>query len=267
MATRKNRPVLYEVVRTSRRRSDLGRRHVPSLWRSVSRPAPGDVRTTEPPGVVPEATPRPAFVRVENDRIHLVIRWPVAVAFGAALLVLLTVAFEAGRGLARGRSDAVAAEEMPLEAVLPMTPSPARVEQPAPPSGGEVVTPRRELPGQPVAAEPGAEAAVVGEIEEFRPEKGRSYLVVQHFPQERLSVAREARDFLRAGGVPCVLTRRGRDFVLIASEGFTRDAADARQRRNVEQRMNALMAKVRQLGREFAPRGYTFDRCRFEEVR
>jgi len=206
-------------------------------------------------------------VRIENGRIHLAIRWPVAVACGAALLMLLTVAFEAGRGLARVRSDAAAADEMPLEAVLPMTPPPAGGELPALPSGGEVVTPRRESPVQPAAAEPEAEASVVGEIEEFRPERGRSYLVVQHFPPERLSVAREARDFLRAGGVPCVLTRRGRDFVLIASEGFTRDVADARQRRSVEQRMNALMARVRQLGREFAPRGYTFDRCRFEEAR
>lgn len=261
MATRKNRPVLYEVVRTSQRRQ------LPLLWQSSTRPASSEARPTESTGGVSETPTRPAFVRLEDGWIHFVLRWPTAAALGAALLVLMVVAFEAGRGLGRGRTGRAAVDEAALEAVLPMSHLPDQTGLPAPPTAGEVVTPRRTSPAEPAAAESAPATVAAGEIEDFRAEKGRSYLVVQHFPPERLSVAREARDFLRAGGVSCVLTRRGRDYVLIATEGFTRDATDARQRRSVEQRMNALIARVRQLGREFAPRGYTFDRCRFEEAR
>jgi hypothetical protein len=267
MATRKNRPVLYEVIRTSRRRSDATRRHVPAPWQSPPRSVHSEARPVEPAGVAPDTPTYPPLMRLDGERVHFALRWPTAAVLGAALLVVMLVAFQAGRGFG-GAGVESGADDAEFEAVLPMTHPSNQAEPAAQASPGGVVTPPRESPS-PEAAGPqaGADPASEGDVEELRAEKGKSYLVVQHFPRNRLSVAREARDYLRAGGVPCVLTRRGPDYVLIASEGFTANVSDARQRRSVEQRMNALMAKVRQLGKEFAPRGYSFDRCRFEEAR
>lgn len=267
MANRKNRPVLYEVIRASRHRRDPARRHAPALWQRPPRAAQGETVTSDSPRGTSEVPVYPALVRIEGDRVHFVLRWPAAAVLGAALLVVMVVAFQAGRGLGSSRVEG-SVDDAAFEAVLPMTLPPDRTDLPARPSPGEVATPARESPPSEVAgAQPGPESALEGDVEEFHAERGKSYLVVQHFPRNRLSVAREARDYLKTGGVACVLTRRGPDYVLIASEGFTPNVGDARQRRSVEQRMNALMAKVRQLGKDFAPRGYSFDRCRFEEAR
>ncbi len=276
VAVRKNRPVLFEVARRNRKASEYGRRrpaessppvHI-AAEREPVRPA------SEPESSGPEVpTPvYPAAMRVEGGKVNLSLSTPMAAVLGAALLVVVVVAFQAGRGSARPagtiggggalleNSDDGAPADMSLvggegsdEVAVPERGSGAAGASDSTPAAG------------PGAAEGGA--AGNPPVAAFRLEAGLHYLVIQYFRERDQDKAIAARDFLRERGVECAVIRRGPDYVLVAKEAFQRDHKDAATRAAEIKRSDALQARVKELGKEYASKGYSFRDCRFEKVR
>jgi len=272
VSARRVRPVLYEVARRARRPGEpvhkaptLLDQHPPESSAPVE---PGLLTEGEVEGGAWRARAAsllPQFA-VREGGVVVGLAWPAAVTCGAVLLVLLALAFDVGRrtGPAPARNDDLGF----LSLALPQG-EPER--DPCSDGGSRVATPLRARPpvepqsperqqesGEPT---PGGQAA-----ETLRPKPGYSYLVIQHFPSRAAKAAGAARDYLRSNGVPCVLVQRGRDLVLVATEGF--ELRSGRNANAAERaRADALIQRVKDFGKAYASHGYSFDQCYLELAR
>ncbi|MFO0839758.1 MAG: hypothetical protein U1D55_14705 [Phycisphaerae bacterium] len=291
MSTRRTRPVLYEVLR----RSPSPRGAAPR--RPVAAPPSADLssQSESPQREIPENSgariqaPASLLDRIRDSgvlpqvefhdgRLILAAAWPALALMGVVLLVLLWIAFATGGALSGGRRaapddlavmnfDAARATNSPSNDSNQKSQSKAATNQPPP----AVPTPRVAVaPRVPDAAPPAKETealhpAPAGEDKKDEPatvqlEKGRTYLVIQHFKKGEQKAADAAAAFLQANGVPCGLVPPG--IRLVATEGFALDTRDPAARKRDQQRLDQLRTKVLNLGKEFGKsNGYNFDRC------
>ena len=263
MATRKNRPVLYEVVRRTRGVV------VPAWLRKQGAPQPASAQ----PAVtqVPLPTPSGARswpVRVGQGRVHFELAWPWLVVGGVALVVAFWLVFQVGLRVGRERAPQSYGSEFEAELERPARVAGVAAE----PTGGvELRADHRPGGDQPVAtpaapavrpsAAPPAGREPTGASAGFSFRAGYYYLVVQHFRKSQMEVAQKAGAFLNDHGIPCVI-ESGVDLRVIATEAFDLDQKDAKARDAEHQRLEALRSRIRALGREFARQyGYAFEQC------
>ena len=268
MAARKNRPILYEVVRRSHRPRDAGRGQrgsaPPVKLADASTPTP-----SRPADPGPSSGDSARSLRVVNKKLHMRLGWPAMVVVAVAVIAVLCVAFQAGTRYVRSHGsdpEPVAEQERHDPVVdntttteIPSVLDRGPAEQPA------VVTPERidstPIPG-PV---PGEEEPQSPPPFEFK--KGYHYIVIQHFYPKHHKTARDAAKFIREAGVACIIVTRRADIELVATTPFMfrQDTeAQAAERR----RCDALKSRIREIGKLFskAQRAagkpeYAFEQC------
>ncbi len=275
MASRKNRPVLYELV------SHGGQ---PQAW-----PAPGPQTGTpsqpssgpEQPGAAPTedlfTSPRPAHatLRIVNGRVVLDLAWPYLAAVGVLLVVVLIATYHAGarsvhppspkatdvQAVLRGKSDS---EPPAAEPVAPRpTPQPGR--------SGPVVTPRTPVPAEPPPETPPPAEAKPAEHEEaasFALRPGYSYVVVQHLSKRPAGVqaGEKIREFLTAKGIATVVRPGSGDLEVLVAEPFLTKQGDGAAAAHEKERARQLVERIKKLGQEFnLVGGYSFDKCYLRE--
>jgi hypothetical protein len=265
VAARKNRPVLYEVARLSRRQRDAGwkRRSVspaPESTPAEGVPTPGGSADSAVPG-------RARGFRFVKRRFWLNLGWPGLLGAAGVIVVVLWLAYAFGLKLTGSQAPTRATSPGGHTAGKLPTPggAPAPDHRPAP--GESVVTPNQPSPTtRPAAAEHSAEPPAPA-AEAFTWKPGYHYIVIQHFRKSEEEAAKEAYRFLEANKVPAVITR-GADFQLIAREPFLLKQDDAQARAAEDKRCEDLKRRIKELGKEYAKRQraakkpeYTFDQA------
>lgn len=290
MAIRKNRPVLYEVVRHARlREPGWSRRPItPSASVSGAASAAGGpaAEGSAASAAGGSATSAAGGVRVSGGRVQLLLGWPALVAAAVLVLFVGWVLFETGRRFERSHlsasagihsgatagGDAITAGGLVTDATPAPSPPPGRdvslvgsgdrAGALPPPQPAE--EPRRPAPGPPPA---GPAESATSLQEAFK--AGYHYVVVQHFGKNGLEAAEDAGRFLKSKGVECVIyQRRGVDVELIAREPFLLNQKDAAAAAAEKRRCDELKATIRKLGKEYSSLrqpGYAFDQC-YERV-
>ena len=254
MATRRKRPVLYEVMRRSHPH-DPGARQPTAPTTAGAAPS-----SVSPPESASGAEPR--TIRIVGGRLYAELGWPAlgVLVIGAAFILWVT--FQAGVRYARSHSPTENAANTPAAVVDPTnvgTPDDLSADH-RPADGQRVATPAeagREPPAQPAAEE---ETARKEPAFEFQP--GRHYVVIQHFYKSQQAEALDACQYLRAAGVSCVVMPRSRDVELIATAPFLLRQDDAGARAAERRRCDALKQRIKQIGKEYGrEHGYAFDQC------
>ena len=102
VGVRKTRPVLYEVVRRTRREREAGWRQKilsPLGRQSEAVASEADVGAHEEPTpiLMPVNPPQAGPVVIKDGKLHMAFGWISGVAIGLALVLLLWVAYDAGR--------------------------------------------------------------------------------------------------------------------------------------------------------------------------
>ncbi len=272
MPPRRKRPVLYEIVRHTRRPSDVGWRDPRHDADRPSRPAverPGPALHTSPPAAAESSSANEAIrtasaVRFVDGRLLVDLAWPGITATALMVVVLLGLAFQAGK------RSAASAEPDPIEQTVEQTiaaaaPDPASLLPP------ELRPPARDLPAPrpaervqvpvapaPRAAEPRPEPAPPEPPpqQETQPafsfQPGYHYVVVQHFRLEHKDAAFDAARFLQANGVDAVVVVKKADVEVVATTPFLLKQDNRAARAAAQKACDALKEKIRTLGREFA---------------
>lgn len=286
MAQRKDRPILFEVVQkgaetrapATRRGSGSGLsefarrlRANPEVRQPVrpSGPTPGDeIVDVEPVDRPDSAGGLTALIeRFKNGKLHLAISWTAIAGLGLFALLLILLSFYIGSQWARS-SLVVAAPKSddPLERALEGDPQSSVLEIPDSQhrSGGRIATPPRNEPH--AASESGTPtvipATTLDSPRETPREKGRHYLVIQHFKKTDVSDAEAAEQFIRVNGIPCSIYGSTKDLRLIATQGFLIDQKDAAAKQAEQRKCDDLKRRIKELGKQYAKTGrYVFDQC------
>jgi len=268
VATRKRRPVLYEVVRRARGGQ-------PAWQQRPEQPDP----ETFPPTASPSTAPTPArpaeasepapTVQVVGERVHLSLGWPVIAVALAGFLVVLAVSFHAGTRYAQQTGPPDEDGLTPTEAGSLLTGATEVADSGTARSAEDTgaPAPRRES-----AVASGDTRAKAPERTSPPPDrqptsaelqKGYHYVFIQFFPKSRLKDTQDAAAFLRANGLPCIIQRASDDIRLIADQPFLLDQRDVAARQRARQRCEELKRRIKQLGKEYARTGggYAFDQC------
>ena len=253
MPPRRKRPVLYEIVRHTRRPSDVGWRDPRHDADRPSRPAverPGPALHTSPPAAAESSSANEAIrtasaVRFVDGRLLVDLAWPGITATALMVVVLLGLAFQAGK------RSAASAEPDPIEQTVEQTiaaaaPDPASLLPP------ELRPPARDLPAprpEPAPPEPPPQQENQPAFS-FQP--GYHYVVVQHFRLEHKDAAFDAARFLQANGVDAVVVVKKADVEVVATTPFLLKQDNRAARAAAQKACDALKEKIRTLGREFA---------------
>ena len=269
MPPRRKKPVLYEIVRHTRRSTDVG-------WRDkrndADRPNRSPMENPEPAlqasplGAVEarpatEVTRSAPAVRFVDGRLLVDLAWPGITASAVMAVVLLGLAFQAGKrsaasaepGYVEQTADAGTPE--PAAALLPPELRPPPRDLPAPRPAERVQVPVAPAPR---AAEPQPAAAPPEPPPErenqpaFSFEPGYHYVVVQHFRLEHKDAAFDAARFLQANGVDAVVVVKKADVEVVATTPFLLKQDNRAARAAAQKACDALKEKIRTLGREFA---------------
>lgn len=293
---RKNRPVLYEVVRRRGPRDLFWKRAVPPTAAAdrpetltpppLSQPAHVSAPPRpQPPAPAPRAgaaPARPRSVRIDDGKVFLTLGWQQLTIVGVLLLILAVVVFQAGKLYA----TKVAATTTTNDQVY--DPPPTKPETPpdkpkgdteTPPSGetgavhrgprgSSVATPPRRGEDSPPKVEAKLETPPANPPTPPKSERpkhdfqvGATYLVIQHFPKSKLEDADKAAEFLKSKGIDCVVESRKDEHVLTATQAFRLDQKGGDLQRE-KQRLEQLRTRVKELGREyFMIGGWSFEKC------
>jgi hypothetical protein len=258
---RKNRPVLYEVLR---------RKGPSTPWRPrVSRAAPPETTAAAPAdegfSTLDESPP---LVTVAAGRIYLVFGFPIALLILGSLLALSAVLVHVGwrmgqRDLAEEARHVAPALNGLREASEPSAESgsPNRGRETSPgiaipdKRAFDAAVPAAKGTVQPAAQPPGESAAPAQKV---KLDKGMWYVFVQHFSLKDGDDARKAYEFLESNGIACARLT-GKDIRLLAVEPFdigNKDRAIATRERA---RANELIKRIKDLGKQyFKTGGYDF---------
>ena len=272
MASRKARPVLYEVARRGRPR-EPHLKHRPEPPSAEVAPATNSVVPLAEPTRPDEMAKASPGIQVVDERVHFALSWPAIAMVLAAVVVALAVSFHAGTRygqrtstpadgeaahLVADQSAGASAEDPRAAANEPR--SGARAIPPAtPPASAEGSTPAR-TPGRPAPREQQPPRAEL--------QAGQHYVFIQYFRKTRMENAQAAAAFLRANGLPCTIQRARDDIRLIATEPFKLDTEDAATRQREKQRCEEIKRRIKQLGEEYrrSGGGYAFDQCREQKI-
>lgn len=259
MAARKKRPVLYEVYKPRPKPGEAGnrQRRFPISLGLGWKPAAGErpVETRGPASgtgsQVPPAAPSvsmPSGAAPSAPR-QVTITLPTLAIVVAGVLVLLAVAFSAGRKYeaayagAAGEARRLTGDEDAAGARPPGGASDAQA-QTAEPSAAE-----KGASGPPPGASAGERSGAGGGQPQITLTRGCHYVIVQHFGAKR-DDALEAARFLQERGVPCALLP-GKDIRVVATEPFLIRQTDTAAAQRERQRAERLLQRIRQIGLEF----------------
>jgi hypothetical protein len=95
--------------------------------------------------------------------------------------------------------------------------------------------------------------------------RGYHYVVVQHFPKRHRDHAERAARFLQDNGLSCALLS-GADIRLVIAEPFLIDQDDRAASRRERKRGEALVQRVKELGKEYRKHGYAFEGAALREI-
>lgn len=291
--SKRNRPVLYEVARRHPHSMRRGKRDdaEPDLTDRL-RPAaapPRPTPDTEPAAAPVRSAPAVAEAAAEvqgavawseqdeassPERAHSVLavgpigaseipgpglslsdRGPLIVAGVATAIVIMFLAFALFQRVAQ---EPPPAEEPVVAAVGEPG---ATVEQPG---GGESAPAPAPVEEAQAAADARPEPPAPPRVELQR---GYDYVFVQYFPPSRQRTAEKVATVLIENGIPAALFLGERDIRLIATEKFLTAQPDAAAARRERERANALIARIKALGKELMPEGYNLAGADLKPIR
>ena len=276
MAARKKRPVLYEVYRPRARSADSSGPS-PSLAdvRDVSRPAA--TKDGEPAIRPRRESPARPEAEIATSRWQIAISGPTLAVLVAALVVLLAVAFAAGR-----RYESFQLSTAGVADTTGVVGDVVQASDEQPIAAGDDGSGAGQTNDTPLASDvPPDERAddspspiADAQPRQVRLLKGHHYVVVQHFPKRSgRQAAVDAAAYLQEKGVACA-TLSGADIRLIATEPFLVSQEDAVAARRERQRAEQFMQRIRTLGQQYGKKlaqegkpGYTFSGCKLFEAR
>jgi hypothetical protein len=278
VATRRKRPVLYEIVRHTRRTSDVGWRKSHFRTESPKRVPLEPLRASSAPGLRPAAVaveaPRPLAapessapvstarsIHFAAGRLLIDLAWPGITATALLAIVLLALAFQAGKRYVKPAESVPAAQKVaavnPADPAAPVrresAPISAAVPSHRPPEKAQTPTVPARAAEPPPAPAPAAEPAddqTNQPAYAFKP--NYHYVVVQYFPLEHKEVASDAVRFLQANGVDAVIVPKKSDVEVIATQPFLLKQKDRNAQIAAQKACDALKERIRTLGREFA---------------
>lgn len=283
MATRKRRPVLYEVGRRVREKpgktvwawpSFKGRAGASDTETELpAPPTPRITQRTQPaPAPLPQPAPPPIRSRpVEStsedggasfrlDALELRLRGGNLLVAVALFMVVLVVTFQGGAsyGFHRGQNAPPSlADNSSSEDDIFGTAS-SELLPPDDDSGGTPLVPSS---GQAAAPPPVTKTPPPVELK-----SGYHYIFIQHFPRSAARDAEKAAQYLTSEGVPCAI-RKDKDVVVVATEAFLIEQSNAAAGRGERARADKLLARIRLLGKEYATQGYTFEGAQLRRIR
>jgi len=231
----------------------------------ASRPPAAPKRPAVSVPMAPKPRPEGRFTAAAGgvgDRIQISLSYPAAIISGVSVLLALIVIFKAGQ---------VYGGSKPTQAPRQLEVVPPDVEEGAAPALdlGTALDAREGASSVPERASGESKAspapAQAPPKLELRP--GYHYVVVQHFPSRKLRDAQMAATFLRARGVECGLLRSA-DIQLLCAQPFAIDVEDAAVRRAAQREADALVNRVKELGRDyFKEAGYDFAGVALREIK
>lgn len=224
-----------------------------------------------------EAPPRPSAPLDSSSAVagrwELSISVPTLAVLTAVVVVLLLVAFSAGRHYeARYPSTTEVAQSVPEQDEQADAASPDQVAASEDSADlGQADQHTVTVPQPPRQASGGERAAPQPTGDQPRRvtlKKGYHYVVVQHFPkQSGRQPAQDAARYLQTNGIKCA-TLTDADIRLVVTEPFLINQEDAAAARREQQRAETLMQRIRGLGRQYNRKlategkpGYTFSEC------
>jgi hypothetical protein len=267
VATRKKRPILYEVFRPEPRSGDPAlkpRAFRPS--REAERPVSTDER--EPDILTTTTFSSGPTAPVARDRRAITISASTLTVLIAGMIVLLLVAFVAGRRYESIHPSTFTPADFTLE-------TDAGAEAQARLAAENDAPSDQQTAAGPTGTEESADEANRRATGPTSPtpsqvtlQKGYHYVVVQHFSKNRQQAdAIAAAKFLRDNGVPCA-TLPGADIRLVATQPFLVNQTNAAAARNERDRADRLLERIRQLGQQYnkdllkqGKKGYAFSQC------
>lgn len=261
----KDRPVLFELVngkQTAVKRSP--ERLNPRPRKPIRTRAAKPVERTRRDAAAISGEPSFEF---RNGRLRVRLGWTGISGVGVCVVLLLLIAFQAG-----GRFYAIAPSTIDGEAELnrilagPADPGVLNL-----PESERRASPRRIATAEDVAPEDedGGSASDAPGTSGATLTPGWHYIIAQYFPNSRQRDAEKAAAYLGENGVPAAVFTSGPDIRLIALEGFLIDQPDGRAGAQEQKRCDALKARIRELGKEYARLGggYAFDAPRERKQR
>lgn len=278
MAKGKQAATLFEVINSRRSlKSPIETPSRPGFWSFLRRPrvnAPPEAAPTAEPAVPADAgapagavalpvastaaalPPRhqgiTASIDPEHQQIHVKVSYRTAIICGFAAVVVITCAFVAGKKLAGGPQTASGRniEDVRHEPANPKVLEPAGHGGTAETTGGDRGAGHTAGGGTPPAwNDPHPPGTLV--VRDSNRIIGRTYIIAQSYQDEKL--AREASDFLTAGGVPCTVEKDLAGWAT-APGWYSVVGIDAFERQS-DTAYQDEMKKIKQLSEKFAPRG------------
>lgn len=277
MTSRKNRPVLYEVIRRSGRGGGGWLPRSSALARELPRkvePAPAAVTTGE------RSSGTAWIADLFDGHLRFTLSYPVLAAIAVGAIVLLAVTFEIGRrvGGTPAADNTALLDEGGIPGDAPAVGTGKGGDEPLEavkvPPRSETLAPRQEEPTAPTSSIRRTEV-VPADTSAGKPERptrplerGMSYVQVQIFALKDRDRANAAAQFLISRGVDCCLLTRKADIVLMASQPFHLSSKDPAIRKRERAAADALEKKIRELGKEyFKIGGYRFEFAEAREMK
>lgn len=289
MASRKSRPVLYEVASRATRNLAGGSATV-TQGASTS-----PTVTAGSHGILSDAD-RAQALEYRDGRIYLSLGWPELLIGVVILAVLLVIAYQMGTrhsneppqartpgipanpdGPSNANASANHATDRPKSDADEMKSSARRIEPLRTTPRGEVATPakpedrvkevEKDAPREtlkpdnsasPPPPAPEVKSAPPAVEESFKPQKGKWYVAVQYFPSNRRGEAEKAAEYLRENSIQCVVLQSGRDHKVVATEAFD----DPRRSKDAQRQIDQFKKRITELGRAYNLKsGYSFSKC------
>lgn len=249
MASRRNRPTLYEVVHRSRREPLRRPTPVVKAPQPEVAPAPPPTNASISDAGGPAAAPTAATVatnptvgsvapamKLQNGNLYVRLGLPGLALGGLAVIALLAAAYQAGRNTGLIAVGVDPRDDLHSLAAAP--PGEGPVAEPpirGPAAPPPVTTPvgGRPLPDPPLATNTGAPApprpaapsaaqqpSPAPTVPAFELVAGRTYVKIQHFPLSRDVDARAAQAYFAENGVATELMVDRREIRLFSREDF-----------------------------------------------
>ncbi len=272
MSRSKDRPVLFEIVS----RAGAAGLAQSSKLRPTAAPRPErrqrpPVGPIEPPqSEAADPIPHQPAVRFRSGRLRINLGWIGLSATATGLMLVLLVTFQAGGRYSGGiTGDAAAPDDDELSRLLGETADPSVLDFEGSHSNSgsrQVATvplaPKKNTPRKRNDQARGQASAPV-KSGTFTREKGKHYIIIQHFRKSDSKAATAAARFLTSRGVPSSIDRSGSDIRLFAHERFWIGQKDAKMARREQQRCETLKTRIKTLGKGYAKKGgYAFEGCR-----
>lgn len=271
MSRSKDRPILFEVVSRENAANLIQSAKLrPTATPRVERPKRPAARPIEPTqSETADPIPREPPVQFRSGRLRINVGWIGLSAAATGLLLVLLVTFQAGGRYAGGIIGSATAPDDELSRLLAQTADPSVLDT----QGSHLTSGSRRIATPPLALQkspprkagdrPRGKASPPVNSGTFAREKGKHYIIVQHFRKSESKAAAAAALFLTSRGVPSSIDRSGSDIRLFAHESFLIGQKDANAARRDQQRCETLKARIKTLGKEYVKKaGYAFEGCR-----